>query len=564
MTLLGSLRNRLLGGLGVLLLLFLGLALGAVTSLRAVNREVALELELLARGAYLTGALTGSVADQVRAGEAYLLSPSTTLAVVFMRTGDSSHAHRRAYRRVPGLTAEDQSSLNRMEANQAQMEVAYARAHALRDLGRIEEAAAAAAGARQPADDLLSDLRALTERHQRRVASRILDLRAQTDGRERLIWLLLTAAIAIGAVTAYLTVRAVQRPLVQLIAAARRFGEGDLRPMSLTAMPAELVELGQAMEAMGGRLRTIVDRLMTEAGRVRTSAGDLSGMSRQLAERGQEISEAMAGLTADADRQVREVQAADQVMSSWTAATARDEAVAERIAADGERIGTLAADQTADLSETASLLAGMRQSAGTAGGQIRAASRQVGGAAELLDLALQLAAQSEVLALNAAVEAARAGEDGGGMRAIADEARRLTETSRAAAARIGDGIALLHERIGTLDRTVQALAGQVLRAESATQQGAVILTEIARAATTIRESARLVAKAAAESRAIGTRVGTLRAGLERDVRQAVATSESVSSAAQNQAGASSEIATSAASLLETSERLAALVAEFQI
>jgi len=561
---LGSLRSRLVGGLAVLLLLFLGLAVGAVTNLRTVNQAVAVELEVLSTGGYLTAALVGSVADQVRAGEGYLSSPSTALAVDFLRFGDSSHSYTRAYRRLAGLTPEDQSALNRMEANQAQMEVAYAQAHALRDLGQVEPASLAAASARQPADALIRDLRGLADRHHRRVAARIADLRTQAGDREQLVWLMLIAAIVIGAITALLTIRAVERPLRHLIAAARRFGEGDLRPMSLSAMPAELADLGQAMEAMGIRLRGIIDRLIREAGEVGTSARDLSAMSEELAAGSHVITQAIDGVTANADRQVREVQAADGVIGSWMAGTTRDQAAAERMSADGDRLGALAKHQAADLGQAVAALDAIRHAAAAAGTEVRAASRQVGVVNELLDLAHQLASQSEVLALNAAVEASRAGSHGDGMSAIASESRRLSETSRAAAARISDGITSLHERIGVVDQRVQSIAIRAAGAGDGAQRVLAVLDEIVRAAATIGERARQVTRAAEESRAIGTRVGELRASLEHDARQTAAASEAVTSAASEQAAATKDIATSAATLLEASERLAALVAEFRI
>ena len=564
MSILGSLRNRLVGGLGVLLLLFLGLAFAAVGSLRTINQVVAEELELLAGSSGLTTALVGSVADQIRAGEAYVTTPSAALAGDFLRFGDSSHAGRRAIRLLPGLTAEDQSALNRMEASQARMEVAYARAHAWRDLGSPDSAAALARAARGPADTLIRDLRALTARQQDRVTTRIEGLRDQAYQRQQVIWLLLAAGITMGAVTAYLTVRTVNRPLGDLIEAARRFGEGDLRPLGLAAMPEELAVLGRTMATMGTRLRGLIDRVIREAGTIGMSASDLSAMSQELAAGSQEISQAIGGVTLSADRQVRDVQAADGVITSWNATTARDSGTAKRIVADGERIRALADDEGRDLAGTSRLLASLRQSAQTAGGQVRHASRQVGTVNELLDLAHQLAAQSEVLALNAAVEAARAGAHGHGMTAIAAESRRLTDASRAAATRIGEGIAALHERIGALDRTIQSVARQAFEAESGTQQGTVVLGEIARAAATIRDGADQVARASGESRAIAGRVAALRAQLETDARQNVAAGEAVTAAAAEQAAATGEIATSAAGLLEASERLAALVAEFRV
>ena len=255
MNFLRSLRNRLLAGLILLLMLFLALVFAGIGSLRAVNRAVESELTTLATGSDLATDLVGSAADQVRAGESYLNQPSPEVRLEFLRLGDSTHSYRRRFRLLPGLTADDQSALNRVETSQAQMEVAYAEAHALRDLGREAPALGRAAQARAPAESLIADVRSLTSRQQQRVASRIESLRQRAGQREALVWLLFASAIVLGVGTAFVTVRSIDGPLQQLIDAARRFGDGDLRPTELGEMPAELATLARAMGQMGAKLR---------------------------------------------------------------------------------------------------------------------------------------------------------------------------------------------------------------------------------------------------------------------------------------------------------------------
>jgi len=82
-----SLRNRLLAGLFLLLLLFLALVFAGIGSLRAVNRAVESELTTLATSSDLATDLVGSAADQVRAGESYLNQPSPEVALEFLRLG---------------------------------------------------------------------------------------------------------------------------------------------------------------------------------------------------------------------------------------------------------------------------------------------------------------------------------------------------------------------------------------------------------------------------------------------------------------------------------------------
>ena len=564
MNLLGSLRNRLIAGLGLLLLLFLALVAAGIGSLRAVNRAVSNELSSLVSNSALATGLVSAVADEVRAGEAYLTMPSRALALEFLRLGDSSHAYRRRFRQVAGLSADDQSALQRVERNQARMEVGYGRAHAFRDLGRLDEAQTEAAAARASADSFVTDVRNLTRRQQALVSASITDIGKRARQREVLVWLLLATAILFGAGTAFVTVRSIEAPLHQLIAAARRFGEGDLRPAELGTMPAELATLARAMGSMGTRLRTVIESVIRESRGIGMSDNDLSAMSEELAAGSQEVARAITAVSANAERQVAEVRSADQVIAAWRESAARDATTAERVVAEGEQASILAERHRDELTIAGRSLAALRQTVQAAGAQTRELTRRADAVAELLDLARQLVAQSEVLALNAAVEAARSTGQSDGFGVIATETRRLADASREAAARIATRTETLTEQIATLETTRQEIATQALKVESTTQRSTVALAEIARATEAMGKNARQVARSASESRGIAGRLAELRARLEADARQNVAANESVTAGAAEQSAATGEIAIAAAGLLEASERLAALVAEFKV
>ncbi|HEX9895812.1 MAG TPA: methyl-accepting chemotaxis protein [Gemmatimonadales bacterium] len=564
MNVLGSLRRRLVAGLVLLGLLFLALVFAGIGSLRAVNRTVATELSLLAASSGLATDLVGSVADQVRAGEAYLNQPSPSLAVDFIRLGDSSHTYRRRFRLLPGMTGEDQSRLNQVETSQAQMEVAYAEAHAYSDLGRTDLALERARQARAPAEALIDDVRTLTGRQQTRVTQRIDQLRRRASQREALVWLLFVSAVILGMGTGFLTVRSIDTPLTQLSDAARRFGEGDLRPNELGDMPQELATLARAMGHMAARLRSVIDSVIREARSIGMFAGDLSAMSEQLAAGSAEISRAIGGVTQNAEQQVQEVRAADQVIAGWRESAARDAGVAERMLSSGDQVRLLAEHQRKDLAAAATALDGLRRGAQDAATRTRDLTRQTDSISELLDMARQLGAQSEVLAINAAIEAARNGREGEGVAAIATEARRLADSSRAATERVSSGSEALRNVIAALANSIQTISTEAVTVGTTAQRTQTALDEIIRTVEGLREHANQVARSSAESRNIAGRLADLRVRLETDARGTVAASAAVTGAAGDQNNATGEIATSAANLLESSERLAALVAEFRV
>lgn len=563
MKLLGSLRRRLMAGLVLLGLLFLAIVVAGIGSLRAANRTIAQELVLVAASSDLGTDLVGSVADQVRTGESYLNNPSPELAAEFLRLGDSTHAYRRRFRVLPGLTAEDQSALNRVETSQAQMEVAYSEAHALRDLGRIDSALARARTARAPAEALIADVRTLTGRQQSRVSQQIASLRQRARQREALVGLLVVTAVVVGITTALLTVRSIESPLQQLSDAARRFGEGDLRPSDLGDMPDELATLSRAMGQMGARLRSVIDNVIREGRNIGLSAGDLSAMSEQLAAGSSEISRAITGVTRNAELQVQEVRAADQVIAGWRETAARDATVAERVVSSGDQVRLLAEHQRNDLASASASLEGLRRAAQEAGLRTRDLTRHTDSVSELLDLARQLGAQSEVLAINASIEAVRNGS-GEGVEAIAGEARRLADTSRSTAERVTASTESLGESLAALSRAIQTIGAEAVAVSTTSQRTRIALEEIVRTVEALRAQAAHVVNSAAESRSIAGKLADLRVRLEADARETVVASEAVTGAAGDQNSATGEIANSAARLLESSERLAALVADFRV
>ena len=156
-----SLRSRVSLGMTVLVTLVLLIAVSATRAVRSISQAVETETTALLAGTEAGSGLVGAILNEIRSAEQYLLDPSVTLQQEFIASGDSAYAYQQTFRQLSGLSTQDRYITNKIAEEQAAIEVAYAMAHALADLGRDAEARRFANAAREPADTLVADVRAL-------------------------------------------------------------------------------------------------------------------------------------------------------------------------------------------------------------------------------------------------------------------------------------------------------------------------------------------------------------------------------------------------------------------
>ena len=564
MSALRSLRHRVIAGMVLLIALVFGIALLGVNSIRSLDRSVNQELSLLLESTDLGNGLVSSVASEIRSAEQYLVRSDDRLRSATIEEGDSAYAYQRRYRSLGSLTTADRYIVNKIAANQAQIEVAYGMAHALTDLGRTEEARRMADRARAPSDTLLGDVRALGLAQTTRSVARAADLRRQAANRRNMLWGLFLTSMLLGSLTSFWTVRSVDRPLNHLIGAAERFGAGDLRPIQLGGgMPTEIERLARAMDDMGGRLRGVVVSVVGEASQIGNSASDFSAMSEELAASSGEISTAMVKIAASAEQQVSGMEKADALLVSLREIAEANAQASSRVADLGDRIQELAARHRADVAAAGQSLLDVREVVRTSAGQVQDLARFSEPITAFIDLIKQISSQTNLLALNAAIEAARAGEHGRGFAVVAEEVRRLADSSATAAEDVAKTVRHVRHQVqqvvGTMEvgsEKVQGIVGVALAAARA-------LEEISRAVEEVHDAAEAVAREVAANQAIVEQLGQRTRDVSQSASEHAASSEEVTAAAEEQTASTEEMAAAAGDLLQGATRLTALMQEFK-
>lgn len=559
-----SLRGRVIAGMVLLIGLVFVIALLGVNSIRGLDHSVNQEIVLALESADLGNGLVWSIASEVRSAEQYIVHPTLQLKWQVIEQGDSAFALQRRYRTLGALTTSDRYIVNKIAANQAQIEVAYGLAHALTDLGRVEDARRMADRARAPSDTLLGDVRALGLAQANRSMLRTAQLQGQASHRRRALWSLAVAALFVGAFTSFWTVRSVDRPLGQLIGAAEKFGDGDLRPVQLgTAMPAEIERLARAMDDMGSRLRGVVRAVNGEATHIGNSATDFSAVSEELAASSGEISSAMVRIAASADQQVQGMEKADALLNSLRKIAEANAEASARVVTLGDRIGDLAANHRVEVADAGSTLLGIREVVATSASQVQELSRLSEPITAFIDLIRQISSQTNLLALNAAIEAARAGEHGRGFAVVAQEVRRLADSSAAAAEDVAKTVQFIRKQVRDVSLTMEAGSERVQGIETVATAAARALEEISEAIREVHLAAAEVAREAAANRQIVEQLGLRTQEASHAATEHASASEEVTAAAEEQTASTGDMATSASDLLLAANRLTALTQEFK-
>jgi methyl-accepting chemotaxis protein len=563
MTMLKSLRSRVIGGMAVLLAMVFGLALLGVNSIDALDRSVDQELSLLLESTDLSNGLIASLSSEVRAGEQYLVVPSEVSRRRFLDEGDSAYVYHRRYRILPALTTSDRYIVNKIAANQAELEVVYARAHALVDLGRTEEARREAERARAPSDTLLGDVRALALAQTNRSMVRAAELRRNASQRRMMLWALLFVSLSVGAGTSLLTVRWVDLPLRRLIGATDRFGAGDLRRVQLGKMPTELEQLARAMDGMAARLRGVVVSVVNEASQIGNSATDFSAMSEELAASSGEISTAMVKIASSAEQQVRGMEKADVLLLNLRQIAETNATAASRMVELGGRIRELAARHKSDVAAAGQTLLDVQEIVSTSARQVQELTRLSEPITAFIDLIRQISSQTNLLALNAAIEAARAGEHGRGFAVVAEEVRRLADSSSTAAEEVAKTVQFIRKQVREVGGTMDVGSARVQGIEVVATAAARALEDIAAAVHEVHAAAGEVVRQAEANRRIVAQLGERTQEVSQAAGEHASASEQVTAAAEEQTASTEEMAASAGDLLQGATRLTALMQDFK-
>ena len=558
-----SIRTRLTIGFGILLVLLALTGVLGRMSMRGTSIVIRTTLADVQEDARLSSQLTAVLAQATSAAGHYLDDRDSASAAEFKELGWTMHALQRQMNELPNQTASEIALVAAIDEAFSEMEVRYARAHRLADMGRTADAHAEEEEVRASVAEMMNRVEQLGNLKSEKVAAAAERLRRETDQRAWLLVTIIALAVGFAVVLVYGTMQSISHPLTILVQHANALSRGELATRTEDTMPEELQVLANAMNDTSQSLSSIVTGVARTSDDVAASVGQLAGVSEQISQSASQVASAMSDVSTGAEQQVDQLRSVD--------ASLQDARVrAEHVVAGAGEVNTLAQEiessaesKRAQIDRALSILVEMRGTVQRAAAEVTTLNRTTAEINGFVTSVSQIAEQTNLLALNAAIEAARAGEAGRGFAVVADEVRKLAEQAQGAARDIVQLTQVVSSRVSSTSDAMEAGVSKVGEIERVSLELDSALTTITASAERARLAAARVTDAANENAtSIMSAVQGI-AGISRTAEGHAAAAEEVCASAQEQSAACEEMNSASSELLAGSAKLRDLVRGLQ-
>ncbi len=560
-----TIRGRQAAAFAVLLLGLLAAGLVGIFSLQGLAREFDAGMAQVGEVSEIGTELQNDVLELIFAAEGYLATGDRDykrrFAVLAGRTQDVA----KRYRELEGMGAREARQVEQLAASLTRLEVEFARAHALYDIGRRDEARTVADAAHPLAEEVAGLISALGERQTQVLQASSSTLQARARDRSNYVLSILAIAFLLGTLLALTTFRSIDRPLAELVVASRQLGAGDLKTrVNGNAMPKEFATVGAAFDSMASGLRNVAEQVVSTASQVSASAADFSAISEQVAGSTHEVAAAMSDISEGAEGQARSLSETAAGVVELREGTASIEAEATENQQLSHSIRQEANESQTSVRQAIELLLALREVVHKSAEEIQGLESTYAQIAGFVKRITSIAEQTHLLSLNAAIEAAHAGHEGRGFSVVAEEVRKLAADADSAAQDVDDTVSQLREWVANAITRMRDGEGQVLKVEGVARGAEGALDTVASGLDRISQATDEALLTVKRSRTLLEQVAGHVESVSATAAAHAARSQDVSAAVQEQSATAEQISASVAELVAAADGLRAVVSEWDV
>jgi methyl-accepting chemotaxis protein WspA len=413
-----SVRLRIIAGFAAPIFIIGAIGSFALIRMSGIEAQGEVLLNDALPGLFEIGELEGA------AKEHHLLAMSARLATDPVRKQQLAAAMARTRVEIDRLiarhadtakTAEDRKLFEPMEAAHTEYEASADRWLASTPGVDENETRAAMEQDHQRLTELLHELATFDQTHGQEAAVQIVQsVRSAT----RALWIGLGISLLLGGLSGVSLVRAINRPLAQVVAAMDVVRSGNLTQKLTLARKDEFGIVAEGFNRMSSDLTSLIGQVQRSGVQVGSSVTEIAATARQQQATANEVAATITEIGATAS----EISATSREL----ARTMKD--VME--AADGTT--AVAADGQKGLSRMEDTMRQIVDASASINSKLSVLNEKAANIGTVVTTITKVADQTNLLSLNAAIEAEKAGESGRGFAVVATEIRRLADQTAVA------------------------------------------------------------------------------------------------------------------------------------